>query len=136
MLCFVVLFCVYSILELYRWSPAQSYFTGRRGFRLSLTVSRCFQKYDHLLSTLTRIFDRFDEFSTEPQPNTYSFEHAFYNPHLICNRTKLTPTGQRIATLPEVLQDFRRIFVLFTDVLSILPEFSRLDESDRVRWNT
>ncbi|KAF1766525.1 hypothetical protein GCK72_006482 [Caenorhabditis remanei] len=89
-------------------------------------------KYDHLLSTLTRIFDRFDEFSTEPQPNTYSFEHAFYNPHLICNRTKLTPTGQRIATLPEVLQDFRRIFVLFTDVLSILPEFSRLDESDRM----
>ncbi|UMM17216.1 hypothetical protein L5515_013880 [Caenorhabditis briggsae] len=89
-------------------------------------------KYDHLLMTLTRIFERCDENSPEPQPNTYCFEYAFYNPHCICNRTKLTPTGQRVATLPEVLQDFRRIFVLFTDVLSILPEFSRLDASDRM----
>lgn len=89
-------------------------------------------KYDHLLATLTRVFERVEENSLEPQPNTYSFEHAFYNPHLICNRTKLTPTGQRVATLPEVLQDFRRIFVLFTDVLSILPEFSKLDERDRM----
>ncbi|CCD69793.1 NR LBD domain-containing protein [Caenorhabditis elegans] len=89
-------------------------------------------KYDYLLASLSRIFERVDEHAPEPLPNTYSFEHAFYNPHLICNRTKLTPTGERIATLPEVLQDFRRIFVLFTDVLSILPEFSRLDESDRM----
>ncbi|CAI2343074.1 unnamed protein product [Caenorhabditis sp. 36 PRJEB53466] len=90
------------------------------------------QRYDHLLATLSRIFERVDEGSPEPLPNTYSFDHAFYNPHLICNRTKLTPTGERIATLQEVLQDFRRVFVLYTDVLSVIPEFSRLDENDRM----
>uniref|UniRef100_A0A8R1HIL4 Nuclear receptor domain-containing protein n=1 Tax=Caenorhabditis japonica TaxID=281687 RepID=A0A8R1HIL4_CAEJA len=109
---------------------------------LSTVYSNCFttypppntivQKYDHFLATLTRIFERVDEYSPEPQPNTYNFNYAFYNPHLVCNRTRLTPTAERIATLQEVLQDFRRVFVLYTDVLSVLPEFHRLDESDRM----
>ncbi|CAI5441958.1 unnamed protein product [Caenorhabditis angaria] len=89
-------------------------------------------KHEQLLTTIRKVFDRVDENSVEPITNTYNFETAFYNPHLICNRTPIMPTATRPATLYEVLQDFRRVFVLYTDILNVIPEFAKLDDNDKM----
>ncbi|CAB3404925.1 unnamed protein product [Caenorhabditis bovis] len=89
---------------------------------------------DRLLYRLNEVFTRVDKDVPSPSANAYSFEYAFYNPHLICSRTKIEPTGERVAVIAEVLQDFRRIFVLYTDVLRELPEFEKLDQRDKMTF--
>ncbi|CAD6199088.1 unnamed protein product [Caenorhabditis auriculariae] len=91
-----------------------------------------FKKREKILSEIKKVFNRVDGSSTPPKPISYPFQLAFYNPHLVCNRTKINPSGERVATMAEVVQDFRRVFVLYSDLLCTLPEFLALNSEDRI----
>ncbi|EPB75681.1 zinc finger, C4 type [Ancylostoma ceylanicum] len=60
-----------------------------------------------------------------------SFINAFYNPNMISPRTPLVITAERVATMKDVMQDWRRNFVLFADWLHALPEFASLSVDDQ-----
>ncbi|WKX92769.1 hypothetical protein Q1695_010646 [Nippostrongylus brasiliensis] len=61
-----------------------------------------------------------------------SFINAFYNPNMISIRTPLVITAERVATMKDVMQDWRRHFVLFADWLHALPEFASLSVDDQI----
>ncbi|XGW20018.1 hypothetical protein V3C99_003664 [Haemonchus contortus] len=61
-----------------------------------------------------------------------SFINAFYNPNMISSRTPLVITAERVATMKDVMQDWRRHFVLFADWLHALPEFASLSVDDQI----
>ncbi|KAK6727288.1 hypothetical protein RB195_005159 [Necator americanus] len=61
-----------------------------------------------------------------------SFINAFYNPNMISSRTPLVITAERVATMKDVMQDWRRNFVLFADWLHALPEFASLSVDDQI----
>ncbi|KJH42571.1 zinc finger, C4 type [Dictyocaulus viviparus] len=61
-----------------------------------------------------------------------SFINAFYNPNMISLRTPLVITAERVATMKDVMQDWRRHFVLFADWLHALPEFASLSVDDQI----
>ncbi|KAL6730001.1 hypothetical protein Aduo_001005 [Ancylostoma duodenale] len=61
-----------------------------------------------------------------------SFINAFYNPNMISPRTPLVITAERVATMKDVMQDWRRNFVLFADWLHALPEFASLSVDDQI----
>ncbi|GMS99627.1 hypothetical protein PENTCL1PPCAC_21802, partial [Pristionchus entomophagus] len=65
-------------------------------------------------------------------PTQVGFTDAFFNPTLISIRTPITPTGVRVAQMPDVLQDWRRCFTLFADWCSGLMEFGRLCAEDQI----
>ncbi|CAI5438930.1 unnamed protein product [Caenorhabditis angaria] len=71
--------------------------------------------------------------SNEPAESTkVSFMNAFYNPSLMSPRTQLRTTGERIATVKDVMEEWRRNFVLFSDWLRSLPEFDRMEIPDQI----
>lgn len=45
---------------------------------------------------------------------------------------QLRITAERVATMKDVLQDWRRSFVIFADWLHALPEFNYMDVNDQV----
>lgn len=64
------------------------------------------------------------------------FRHFFSCPaieislHPLC--FQLVITAERVATMKDVMQDWRRHFVLFADWLHALPEFASLSVDDQV----
>lgn len=56
---------------------------------------------------------------------------ALYNPVLLCPRTPLLKWTGEIASLCDVLHDWRRCFVVFSDWLRSLPEFGLLSQEDQ-----
>ncbi|KAF1768940.1 hypothetical protein GCK72_000753 [Caenorhabditis remanei] len=60
------------------------------------------------------------------------FMDAFFNPGLMSPRTPLRITGERIATVQDVMDEWRRNFVLFSDWLRALPEFLQLPIEDQI----
>ncbi|VDM25033.1 unnamed protein product [Toxocara canis] len=88
---------------------------------------------EQIVELHNRVCERNDEPSACPPSRSYiSFVDAFQNPLLICNRSKLTPTGERIASLGDVLQDWRRCFVLYIDWLREFPEFNHMSTDDQL----
>ncbi|KAF8367941.1 nhr-62 [Pristionchus pacificus] len=65
-------------------------------------------------------------------PTQVSFTDAFFSPTLISIRTPITPTGLKVAEMPDVLQDWRRCFVLFADWCQGLLEFGRMCAEDQI----
>ncbi|PAV75455.1 hypothetical protein WR25_16021 [Diploscapter pachys] len=63
---------------------------------------------------------------------TVTFVNAFFNPTLISKRTPIITTATRIATVKDVLQDWRRSFALFADWMQALPEMQLFDSNDQV----
>lgn len=57
---------------------------------------------------------------------------AFFNPKLLWARTPLCPNGCIPATLADVLHDWRRCFVLYSDWLRAMPMFNILSFDDQV----
>ncbi|CAL2030845.1 unnamed protein product [Caenorhabditis brenneri] len=60
------------------------------------------------------------------------FMNAFFNPGMMSPRTPLLITGERIATVQDVMDEWRRNFVLFSDWLRALPEFNQLSVEDQI----
>lgn len=60
------------------------------------------------------------------------FMNAFFNPGMMSPRTPLVITGERIATVQDVMDEWRRNFVLFSDWLRALPEFNQLSIEDQI----
>lgn len=69
---------------------------------------------------------------TEQSATKVVFMNAFFNPGLISPRTPLNITGERIATVQDVMDEWRRNFVLFSDWLRALPEFNQLSIEDQI----
>uniref|UniRef100_A0A914Y328 NR LBD domain-containing protein n=1 Tax=Panagrolaimus superbus TaxID=310955 RepID=A0A914Y328_9BILA len=61
-----------------------------------------------------------------------SFSDAFYNPSLIFPRTPLNPVGHRRASIKDIMEDWRRVFVLYSDWLLQLTEFRQLCKDDQL----
>uniref|UniRef100_F1L3P7 Nuclear hormone receptor family member nhr-62 n=1 Tax=Ascaris suum TaxID=6253 RepID=F1L3P7_ASCSU len=88
---------------------------------------------EQIVELHSRVCKRNDDQSICPPSRSHiSFKDAFQNPLLICNRSKLTPTGERIASLGDVLQDWRRCFVLYIDWLREFPEFNQMSNDDQL----
>ncbi|GMR35951.1 hypothetical protein PMAYCL1PPCAC_06146, partial [Pristionchus mayeri] len=60
------------------------------------------------------------------------FEMIYKHPELVCARTKLDPSASRVATLEEILGDYRRTFVLYADLMHATPEVMAMEESDQI----
>ncbi|CAB3404926.1 unnamed protein product [Caenorhabditis bovis] len=89
---------------------------------------------DTLVANLKSVYHR-----TDPQymwehthPGQYDFKYAFYNTEVVSARTPLRPTAERVASLADVVDDFRRAFVLYADLIKSLPEFFQINEVDRM----
>ncbi|KAK0393122.1 hypothetical protein QR680_000066 [Steinernema hermaphroditum] len=67
------------------------------------------------------------------QTSSHNFSVAFNSPNIICSRKTLNPSGQTIAQVRDVLQDWRRCFVLYADYLHALPEFRHFPEQDKIQ---
>uniref|UniRef100_A0A1I7XHQ3 Nuclear receptor domain-containing protein n=1 Tax=Heterorhabditis bacteriophora TaxID=37862 RepID=A0A1I7XHQ3_HETBA len=81
--------------------------------------------------------DQFSSIKAEPLPspdaelNRYLSYSCFYVKYTRLSRT-LVITADRVATMKDVLQDWRRNFVLFADWLHAMPEFNMLDVNDQI----
>ncbi|CAD6198769.1 unnamed protein product [Caenorhabditis auriculariae] len=93
------------------------------------------KRKEEVLRTLREVFSRTDhpENGQGPKSGSYDFKHAFYNNHLVSLRTPLTPTGHRPATISDVINDFRRTFVLYSDLLLSVAEFHMCCEEDKMK---
>jgi hypothetical protein len=90
-----------------------------------------------LLDLEQHVMERVDE-TNQPQvpqvsPSNRNFSTVFYNPTILCRRTKISPTGERVAVLADTTHDWRRCFVLFADFLQSLPDFQRLSPDDKIK---
>ncbi|CAI2335047.1 unnamed protein product [Caenorhabditis sp. 36 PRJEB53466] len=92
-------------------------------------------KKSTIISNLRAIYDR-----TDPEdswnvtfPGSYDFRYAFYNTKVVSPRTPLVPTAERIATLSDVVSDFRRGFVLYVDILKSIEQLEEVCEEDKMK---
>uniref|UniRef100_A0A914DXB6 NR LBD domain-containing protein n=2 Tax=Acrobeloides nanus TaxID=290746 RepID=A0A914DXB6_9BILA len=90
-----------------------------------------------LVSIHSTVVGRYDESPSTSAINRQPFENipferAFYEPTLVSPRAKLTPTGLRRATVKDVLDDWRRCFVLYSDWMRLLPDFCQLSHEDQI----
>ncbi|UMM11726.1 hypothetical protein L5515_000867 [Caenorhabditis briggsae] len=69
---------------------------------------------------------------TETCATKVVFMNAFFNPGMMFPRTPLVITGERIATVQDVMDEWRRNFVLFSDWLRALPEFNQMSIQDQI----
>lgn len=69
---------------------------------------------------------------TEVAATKVAFMNAFFNPGMMSPRTPLLITGERVATVQDVMDEWRRNFVLFSDWLRALPEFNQLAIEDQI----
>ncbi|CAD6197837.1 unnamed protein product [Caenorhabditis auriculariae] len=104
---------------------------------ISYTFDDDLQRYAERLVEMHRaVCSRTDpntDHTQEPTSSTsVSFISAFYNTALMSPRTPLIITGERIGTMRDVVQDWRRSFVLFADWLRALPEFNQMDYHDQI----
>uniref|UniRef100_A0A914XSW3 NR LBD domain-containing protein n=1 Tax=Plectus sambesii TaxID=2011161 RepID=A0A914XSW3_9BILA len=83
------------------------------------------------IDLLTQI-DRFITARVDPsiqmfveQPDI-PFQIAFRNPSLIIRRTQMNCTAERVASVNDVLDDFRRVLVLYIDWLHSFTDFQSL----------
>ncbi|VDK43908.1 unnamed protein product [Anisakis simplex] len=87
---------------------------------------------EQIVELHNRVCKRNDKPSNCPPSRSHiSFADAFQNPLLICSRSRLTPTGERIASMGDVLQDWRRCFVLYVDWLREFDEFNTMSNEDQ-----
>ncbi|KAF1764676.1 hypothetical protein GCK72_004625 [Caenorhabditis remanei] len=90
---------------------------------------------EEIIDRLRGIYTRTDpeELWKVSYPGQYDFQYAFYNTKVVSPRTPLTPTAERIATLTDVVNDFRRAFVLFVDILKSIDQLENVIEEDKMR---
>ncbi|KAH7727453.1 NHR-62 protein [Aphelenchoides avenae] len=88
-----------------------------------------------LLDLEQQVMERVDDVDPPANPTltNRNFATVFYNPNLLCSRSKISPTGERIAVLADTTHDWRRCFVLYADFLQALPDFQRLSPDDRIK---
>ncbi|NP_001360798.1 Nuclear hormone receptor family member nhr-62 [Caenorhabditis elegans] len=68
----------------------------------------------------------------ETETTKIAFMNAFYNPEMIGPRTPLDITGRRVATVKDVMDEWKRNFVLFSDWLRALPEYNQMSIEDQI----
>ncbi|KAI6186171.1 Nuclear hormone receptor family member nhr-62 [Aphelenchoides besseyi] len=75
--------------------------------------------------------------TTVPSADQQTTKHAgfpeiFNNPRLLCIRTRIDPSGERISTLNDTVHDWQRCLVLFVDFIKLLPEFHEFSCEDQL----
>ncbi|CAB3407517.1 unnamed protein product [Caenorhabditis bovis] len=96
-------------------------------------LTRCSEQLVEMHRAVCAMCDVKQEPNNEPMASTrVSFMNAFYNPSMMSRRTPLQITGERIATIKDVMEEWRRNFVLFSDWLRALPEFNQLEINDQI----
>lgn len=90
---------------------------------------------EQIITRLREIYARIDpeELWGVTFPGEYDFRYAFYHTEVVSPRTPLKPTAERIATLNDVVTDFRRAFVLFVDILKSIEQLRDIDEDDKMK---
>ncbi|CAD5228285.1 unnamed protein product [Bursaphelenchus xylophilus] len=61
-----------------------------------------------------------------------TFEEAFANPELVCNRYPLNFNGDTVMNVADLLDGWRRHFTFYIDFCKAMPEFKRLPVKDQV----
>lgn len=92
-------------------------------------------KKETIINNLRAVYQRTDpeELWNITYPGEYDFRYAFYNTKVVSSRTPLTPTGERVATLADVVADFRRGFVLYVDILKSIEQLDDVCEEDKMK---
>uniref|UniRef100_A0A8R1DMR0 Nuclear receptor domain-containing protein n=1 Tax=Caenorhabditis japonica TaxID=281687 RepID=A0A8R1DMR0_CAEJA len=92
-------------------------------------------KKEAIIGNLRAIYARTDPVETwnTTVSGSYDFRYAFHNTKVVSPRTPLTPTAERIATLGDVISDFRRGFVLYVDILNSIEQFHDICEDDKMK---
>ncbi|VDL83498.1 unnamed protein product [Nippostrongylus brasiliensis] len=67
-----------------------------------------------------------------PSPDAELNSHSSHHPEYLAFLFELVITAERVATMKDVMQDWRRHFVLFADWLHALPEFASLSVDDQI----
>ncbi|UMM16756.1 hypothetical protein L5515_013632 [Caenorhabditis briggsae] len=90
---------------------------------------------EEIIEKLRSIYSRIDPEDTWNQsiPGIYDFRYAFYHTEVVSPRTALKPTAERIATLNDVVSDFRRAFVLFADIVKSIDQLQNIPEDDKMK---
>ncbi|KHN71269.1 Nuclear hormone receptor family member nhr-61 [Toxocara canis] len=91
------------------------------------------RKFDDIVAIRERIFSRVDA-DDEPcgSEEIATLEVALLRPEIVTKRTKIIATGERIATKEDVVQDFKRGFVLFVDFVKATPHFQQFSHQDQI----
>ncbi|GMT14313.1 hypothetical protein PFISCL1PPCAC_5610, partial [Pristionchus fissidentatus] len=92
------------------------------------------QEITDLVSRFRRVCDRCEPPIVHPITSAINVDFAtiFNHPELVSSRTPIDPSATRIATLDDILGDYRRAFVLFCDLMHATPEIMEMEEADRV----
>ncbi|GMT02604.1 hypothetical protein PENTCL1PPCAC_24778, partial [Pristionchus entomophagus] len=60
------------------------------------------------------------------------FSLIYIHPGLVSTRTRLDPSAERIASLHDIEDDYRRMFVLFCDLMHVTPEVQEIHINEQV----
>ncbi|CAL2030922.1 unnamed protein product [Caenorhabditis brenneri] len=115
-------------------SAAETLSVGTQTEALKLKSDAVLQK-EKIITQLREIYAKTDpeEMWGVTFPGEYDFRYAFYNTEVVSPRTPLTPTAERVATLNDVVADFRRAFVLFADILKSIEQLRDVLEDDKMK---
>ncbi|KIH54923.1 Ligand-binding domain of nuclear hormone receptor [Ancylostoma duodenale] len=108
----------------------QSFILNSDNFNLRFNQNESAVIHYTILMTVMTIIEKILQIGLSSA--SVSFINAFYNPNMISPRTPLVITAERVATMKDVMQDWRRNFVLFADWLHALPEFASLSVDDQI----
>lgn len=105
------------------------------GTQTEVEKTKSQQRKERIIDKLRGIYARTDpeEKWSVTYPGEYDFRYAFYNTEVVSPRTPLRPTAERIATLNDVVTDFRRAFVLFVDILKSIEQLENVIEDDKMK---
>ncbi|KAI6183974.1 Nuclear receptor NHR-62 [Aphelenchoides bicaudatus] len=67
----------------------------------------------------------------ERQNRRMVFSEIFQDPRTFCPRTRISPTGTRVADLNDTVHDWSRCLVFFVDYLKAVPEFRTFSLEDQ-----
>ncbi|GMS92081.1 hypothetical protein PENTCL1PPCAC_14256, partial [Pristionchus entomophagus] len=89
---------------------------------------------DALVRRFKQVCDRWEEPRAVKMINTVrtDFTELYKHPDLLSARTKLDSSAKRIATSDDTLDNHRRMFVLFCDLMHATPEVMEMEERDQV----
>uniref|UniRef100_A0A1I7UQH7 Nuclear receptor domain-containing protein n=1 Tax=Caenorhabditis tropicalis TaxID=1561998 RepID=A0A1I7UQH7_9PELO len=117
------------------WDEEPSAETSTIGTQTEAAKTRNEAKKELIINKLRAIYTRTDpeELWSVSFPGEYDFKYAFYNTEVVSPRTPLRPTAERVATLNDVVTDFRRAFVLFADIVKSIEQLENINEEDKMK---
>ncbi|CAI5441484.1 unnamed protein product [Caenorhabditis angaria] len=90
---------------------------------------------DKIVSILRGVYNRVDpqDLWETTYPGEYDFTYAFFNTQVVSSRTPIRPTAERVASLADVVADYRRNFVLYTDFVKSIKQLDEICDDDLIR---